>query len=287
MQFRRDDVFPDSVDGRDIVFVTGQRGHVGHARIHVRSANGVADRFVLFEDRLVVLVVLAAESPPVELLASNVEKELGQIEILLVARRSVEPCQAHFDDLVPGRFAELVGPEDRREIVGVLDRDIEERPLAGRLVMGNGRFVHVARVVEFVAMVEFLPTLVAKPLFQVLRVVGSACVEIAVVLLGPGDRGDQIVDVLVQLGVGFHGQGIRGAFGDLVRIGVVEREPSTMFSLDQPGGELEVIHPAVLLALAEGVGDRDLAIRFDARGPEWPGQFDVGKRHRPHGIVVR
>ena len=57
IEFLADDVVPDAVDGVDVSRVAGERGNVGHARIHISGANGVTDSLVLINYRLVALRV--------------------------------------------------------------------------------------------------------------------------------------------------------------------------------------------------------------------------------------
>src|SRR5688572_12256266 len=70
--------------------------------------------------------------------AALVEQELRQIEIGLLAGDAIQLDQRHLGDLVtrPGRA--LARPERVDEQIGRLDRDIEERSLAGSEMMGDG-----------------------------------------------------------------------------------------------------------------------------------------------------
>ncbi len=68
-----------------------------------------------------------------------------------VARRAVQLDEAHFDHRVAGPDLALAGAEGLDEHVGAAQRDIEQRALAGGLVVGHGGFVKVAEIVKFVA----------------------------------------------------------------------------------------------------------------------------------------
>ncbi len=57
VEFFRDDVFPDFIDGIDVALVPSQSSHIRHPRIHVRCPHSVSDSFVLFDDRFVGLEV--------------------------------------------------------------------------------------------------------------------------------------------------------------------------------------------------------------------------------------
>ena len=72
-------------------------------------------------------------------------------------------------------------------------------PFAGRLAVGDGRFVEVAEAVELVAVLEVDPALRAGHAVGLLGVDRPGGVEIAVRLLGGGDLGDPFVQLLVQL----------------------------------------------------------------------------------------
>ena len=102
VQLLADDVLPDRVDGLHVGRVAGERRDVGHARIHVGRAHGVADRLGLLDDALLRLVVL--EAARVGLLtglrAALVEHELRELEIALVAGDAIELDEAHLGDLV-------------------------------------------------------------------------------------------------------------------------------------------------------------------------------------------
>ena len=160
-----DDVLPDPVDGFGELGVAHQRGDVGHARIHIDRADGVPDGFVLFENGFVVLGVFVPEPQAlacglalgVARVAAGFEEELGELDILFVAGHAIELGEAHFDDLVAGRRDVLVPAEGIANEVGALEGDIQQRALAGGLVMGDGGLVEVAEVVKLVAARKIAP----------------------------------------------------------------------------------------------------------------------------------
>ena len=124
----------------------------------------------------------------------------------------------------PGQIGLLAGAEGLVEQVGGLERDVEQRPLAGGLVVRDGRLVEMAEVVELVAvhLLQF-PALRAGPGVRVGGIDGAGGVEVAVRLLRRGDLRDQAVDVGFELGIGLHAERVGGALDDLVEVGVVER----------------------------------------------------------------
>ncbi len=103
----------------------------------------------------------------------------------------------------PGQVGALAGTEGPHEQIGRLDRDIEQRPLAGGQVMRDGRFEQVSEIVELVAVVALEhPPLGAGPAMRILRIDGPRRIEVAVGLLRRGDLRDQAVDVRLELGIG-------------------------------------------------------------------------------------
>ena len=180
----------------------------------------MADGLVLLEDGLVVLHVLVGiidgegiaggVALAAEIVAALVEKELGQVEVGPLAGHPVELGQPDLDLLVAGEAAPLVrsGAERAEEKRGVLLGDGQERALSRGLEMGDGRFVHMADVVELVADAEVRPALGTGAGGRMGRVVGPGREEIAVRLLGLGDEGDEIVEGLFR-GPGRAGGGAR------------------------------------------------------------------------------
>ena len=163
------DVVPDPVERVDVGLVAGERGHVGHARVHVGRAHRVADRLVLLDHLLVRLVVLPARALRA-VRPARVEQELGEVQVALVAGHAVELDQAHLGDLVPGPDRLLAGPEGAVEQVRGPQRDVEQRPLARRLVVGHRGLVEMAEVVQLVAVhLLQLPALLPRPAVRVLR----------------------------------------------------------------------------------------------------------------------
>jgi hypothetical protein len=83
-------------------------------------------------------------------------QELRLVEILC-------PCaklhEADFDFLVPGRLLELVGGRAERlaDQICILDPDIQQRPLAGGLMVRDGRLVEMADIVKLVAYRQLRP----------------------------------------------------------------------------------------------------------------------------------
>ena len=172
----------------------------GHVVLHVLV--GVVDGEGIARGRL-----LAAE-----VVAALVEEELGRVEVGPVPGRAVELGQADLDLLVAGEAAALAGAgaEGAQEERSVLLGDVQEGAPAGGLEVGHRRLVHVADVVELVADPQVRPALRPGAGRGVGRVVRPGREEIAVGLLGPGDEGDEVVEGLVEGGVGVEAEGVGG-----------------------------------------------------------------------------
>ena len=150
VELAADDVLPDAVDGSHVAVVAGEGGDVGHARVHVGRAHGVADRLALLDDRFWCdwLYRRPCGLPSAPRTSS---RKLGEVQVARVAGHAVELDEPHLGDLVAGPDAPLAGAEGAVEQVRRPERHVEERPLAGRLVVGDGGLVEVAEVVELVA----------------------------------------------------------------------------------------------------------------------------------------
>ncbi len=282
----RNDVVPDAVYGFQIVLVTRQRRDVRHAGIQVARANGVSDGLVLFDHRHMVLAVVAVDLALVAA-SAHVDEELRLLEVLGITRHAIELDQAYLDFLMSGNVyaLSLALTEHFAHEVGILDRHVEERAFARSTEMLDGSFVHVSDVVELMTAAQVRPA----PLLAGILVLGvvdrTRRVEVAVLLLRRRDLGNQIVEVLVQLGVGMDCQCVGRPLDHLHDVGVVEEDPLEAAFL-QPARHLEVGDATGFLALLEIVANGYLAIRLEPRRPERVVYLHVGKRHGLDGIIA-
>ena len=167
--------------------------------------------------------------------------------------------------------------------VGVLDRYIEEVLLSRGTVMSHGTLDEVTRVVEFVR-VDFLPLVRAPPSTQARTFISDASGEVAIGLLSLCDDGNHGVEVVVETGIVVHGERVTGTLDYLVGVGVVEGEVAFVLTLDETGGQREIVETAVHLTLMEGRGDAHRAIGLDAGRPETIAEVDTGKGNLLNGI---
>ncbi len=245
----------------------------------------MADGLGLLDDRFVILGVLAVELA-VRPVSPFVQEKLGQSEVFFLSGLAVELDQPDFDFLMPRGAAALSRAEDAVDQVGALDGYVEEVPFSRGLEMGRGRFIEMPEVVELVAHVEVRPALLPHPVDRrVRRVDRPGCVEIAIVFLGGGDLGDDIIHLFFQPGIGIDHQRIGCAFDDLVDIGVVERIFRAERALGKAAGDLEILDPAGRFRLLEGEGDGDRTIGLDAWRPKIVAEFDGRQRNWADGII--
>ena len=285
----RHDIGPDGVERVDVGPVAGERGDVGHAAVQVARAHGVADRFALLGHGQVVLgvaeVVVVGLQVAAVGLAALVEKELREIEEATLPGRAVELHQADFDLLVAGNVAHPAGPEDAVDQFRVADRHLQQGALAGGLVVGDGGLVQVTDVVQLMADQQVRPAREPLPFgFHPGGVDGAGGVEVAVLLLGAGDLGDEVVEVGIELGVAAEAQRAGGSLDHFEHIGVVE-EDALVGARHEARRLGEVVDAAGLLALAEVVGNGDLTVGREPRQPEAVVERHRRERNRRDGIV--
>ena len=274
--------------------IAAQGGHVGHAGVHVHGPHGVADGLVLLQDGLVVLHVFVAVVDgegivggvafALEVMPPLVEEELGQFEVGAVSRDPIELGQADFDLLVAGEGPLLARAERANQKVGVLDRDIQEAPLPRSRIMGRGRFIHVADVVEFVADPQVGPAFFSRAGRGMEGIDRPVGVDVSVRLLGLADDEDQDVQPLLEAGVGMEHERVGRGFHDLEDVRVV-----IALALEGPfhqaAGLAEVVHPPGLLVLVQGEGHRGGAVGLHLRRPENVVDMDPGEGHGLDGII--
>ena len=218
-----DDIVPDAVDGIHIALVARQRSHIGHTRIHIAGAYGVAHGLVLLHHRLVALRILALCLR----LAAIVQQVLRKVQILLLARSQIETGHRHLRYLVTRHHERLslVGPHLLARHVRIAAGNVQELSFARSLPVGHGTLHHVPQVVQLVAQFLLLhPTRLAGPVVRVGRVLRTRRVEVAVGLLRPADDVYHRVTVGLQPLVGIGLQDIGSALQRLVGVGIVERE---------------------------------------------------------------
>ena len=156
--------------------------------------------------------------------APDVEELLGHVQIQAISSHPVQLAQCQFQFLMPRRLHDRAAvvvvrvafEEDLVEMPGALLGNLQPFVFARGLVVGDGALVHVAQVVEFMAVDD--PGV--RPLAHLLRPSDSAdmrYIQVAIVLLGLGDHVDDFVQLLFEGGIGFDHQQIGGSFHHLVQ----------------------------------------------------------------------
>ena len=85
--------------------------------------------------------------------------------------------------------------------IGILQSDLQQRPLSGCLVVGHGCFVEMPHIVEFVAVFEVRPACLSGVALQAERLFamdGANGVEIAIFMLGSRNFCNQLVKIFFQ-----------------------------------------------------------------------------------------
>ena len=221
IEFLRDDIVPDGINGLDIVLVASKGSDIGHTGIHIGSTDGVTHSLILFDNRLMGLGIVVDNSG----LATIVEEELGLVEVFLVACNEVELGECHLCNLMTRHDAGLsrVRTYLFTYHIGIADGDVEELTATSSLIVSDGSLYHVSEVVELVAQVFLLaPAGVASPLMGLTRILGARGIEIAVRLLSRGNHVEHRVDIGYELLVRIGLQDVTGALDGLVGVCVVE-----------------------------------------------------------------
>ena len=278
---------PYSVDGSDVIRVTGDCRHIGHSRIHVGSANGMAYCFILLDHGFVALKIgiQPLRVPCIRHLpAPHIQEIPCQIQVRDIACYAVELYQADLN-LLMTRYPILPArTEGGRDQVGIFDGDVQKGAFAGSLKMGYGRFIHMPHIVELMTLVEKGPAFGSRRPRRIGGVDGTGGVEVAVGLLGIGNYSDKPVQMGVELRIRMHGQRIGGAFHDLEHVGIIETY-TLMATRLQSGRDLEIFNPPGFLAFLKAEGYGYGAVGLDALGPEIIENGDLGEGHGSDRIV--
>ena len=104
-------------------------------------------------------------------------------------------------------YLSLAVAEGLADEIGILDSHIEERTFPGGEVMRHGSLVEMTAVVEFVA-VDLLPAVGAPPSGETRAFVGDSRGQIAVRFLRGSYKVNHAVEIIVELLVIFHSEGI-------------------------------------------------------------------------------
>ena len=174
-------------------------------------------------------------------------------------------------------FLPFIGAKHLTNKVGVFDSDIEQGTFACCAIVGNRSFVQMTAIIKFVA-VDFLPTMRSPPAGKAVTLISYACSEVSVRFLGSGNKIYDTVQISIQCFIILHSQRVGSSFYYLIRIGIVKREITTVFTFHQSSGNGKIIEASVLLTFFKCRRNGDGAIGFNTRSPEVIVQVDLCER---------
>lgn len=295
VHFSIDEAMPDAVEGGGVAGLAEEAVDLGHGGVLVGGADGVAYGFALVGDGLVLLGVgggVDAGAIGDEGDAADFEEPAGHFEVERVAGVIGEFDQADFDFLVSGGLVDgfalvVIGVTEEEgavDVLGAFYGDLEEFGFTGGLGVGDGGFVEVADVVEFVGVDDV--AIGAWAHFVFVDGAGDmGDVEVAVVLLGGGDDIDDGVHLFFDVGVGFGLDHESGAFHDFVEVGGIEAVGDRFGAaaiFEELGGEAESFLGFV--GVLEGVGQGFIDQVPDAGAPDGVGHFDLVEGDHADGV---
>ena len=114
--------------------------------------------------------------------------------------------------------------------VSIFDSYIEQGAFTCCAIVCNGSFVQVTTIIKFVT-VDFFPTMRPPPTGKAVAFISYARSEVTVRFLSGCDKGDDTIQINIQRFVILHSQRVGGSFYYLIRIGIVKREITTVFTL--------------------------------------------------------
>ena len=271
-----DDIVPEPPAGLPQLRVAGRGGDIGHARIQIHRAHGVAadlGQFAHGDMRLGVGI----RPPPVfagiftagagfdikvvGLLATFVDEVPGEIEIALILSRAVELDQCELNFLVAAVAALLafLGTEHGGDVVGVPAHHVEELAFACGVVVSHGTLDEVARAIEFMPVAQIGPAFGRGDDSEM-------GVQVAVRLLGFGDQLDHTIDKLFQIGIAMVDEAVGDGLDPLADVRVPE-DVGFVWLAGFPL-ELEGVDAAGLFALLVLDRQGGAAIDFHQAPPE-------------------
>ena len=272
---------PQAVQGVRQTLVPGISGHIRHAAVQVHGTHGMAGDPGKVPDRELVLVIDGRPGPVVPVgtvpVAALVQQPAGEVQVLLFSCHFEQLDQGQLDFLVPRHPVASLRAENGHHMVGETDGHVQQFPLAGRLVIGDGRLRHVTGTVHLV-LVHVLPTVLQPG-------EGVIGIQVSIGLLG----GRELVDPLVTLGlqhrIRLDLQGISHALERLIHVGiVVENTRMLPFPFRRV---LEIPDPAgLVLDLVDAHGQGDILVDPEPGTPETIVDLHIGKTHRRHQFPV-
>ena len=130
--------------------------------------------------------------------------------------------------------------------VGILDSYIKEITLPCCTIMSNGSFIQMTAIIKFMT-INLFPTTLSPPTGKAIAFISNTSGKIAIRFLSSSNQGNNAIQISIQRFIIFHSQRIRGSFYNLIRISIIKRKVTAMFSLHQTTSYGEVIKASILL----------------------------------------
>ena len=127
--------------------------------------------------------------------------------------------------------------------------------------------------------INLFPTALSPPTGKAIAFIGNASGKITIRFLSSSNQSNNAIQISIQRFIILHSQRIRGSFYNLIRIGIIKRKVTAMFSLHQTTGYGKVIEAPVLLTFFKCGRNRNSTVRFNAWNPEVIIQVNLRKRN--------
>ena len=133
--------------------------------------------------------------------------------------------------------------------------------------------------------VDLFPSLAPGPEMGPFPHDGPVRIEVPVFFLRLADQGDQRIDRGPEKRVGESFKGVGGSFDDLVDIRIVEGVEGAEVTPQQSRRNPEIIDAPRFAAFAQGTGNGDPVVGFNAACPETVADLHLREGHRLDGVI--
>lgn len=99
--------------------------------------------------------------------------------------------------------------------------------------MSNGSFIQMTAIIKFMT-INLFPTALSPPTGKAIAFISNASGKIAIRLLSSSNQSNNAIQISIQCFIILHSQRIRGSFYNLIRIGIIKRKVTAMFSFIRP-----------------------------------------------------
>ena len=146
--------------------------------------------------------------------------------------------------------------------------------------MGNCRLIHVAYIIQFMAIVPLIfPSFAARPGMQRCSADSTGSVKIAIRFLRRTNQMNQAVHISIQCLILLDSHQIGGSFHDFIHIGVVKGIRRIELAFHQSRGNGKVIYTMRILTLPESKRNCNATNSLDTWRPEIISKMHIGERY--------